>query len=86
VVIRAKDKGTHGWADCVDGFIWVVEQTDMMHIVPVRAIVGLAHLVRKNAASGMINSVLLVHNHVDLHTNRTVYEVTMHESRYAGGR
>jgi len=45
VVIPTKYKDPHGWADCVDGFIRVVKQTDMIHIVPVRAIVGPAHLV-----------------------------------------
>ena len=40
VVIPTKYKDPHGWADCVDGFIRVVQQTDKMHIVPVRAIVG----------------------------------------------
>jgi len=35
VVIPTKYKDPHGWADCVDGFIRVVKQTDKMHIVPV---------------------------------------------------
>jgi len=73
VVIPTKYKDLHGWADCVDGFIRVVKQTDKMHIVPVGAIVGLAHLVRENAASDRINSVWLVNNHVDLDTYWTVY-------------
>jgi hypothetical protein len=34
VVIPIKYKDPHRWADCVDGFIWVVKQIDMMHIVP----------------------------------------------------
>ena len=45
VVIPTKYKDPHGWADCVDGFIKVVKQTDKMHIVPVGAIVGPTHLV-----------------------------------------
>jgi len=45
VVIPKEYKDLHGWADCVDGFIRVVKQTDKMHIVPVGAIVGPAHLV-----------------------------------------
>jgi hypothetical protein len=45
VGIPTKYKDPHGWADCVDRFIQVVKQTDMIHIVPVEAIVGLAHLV-----------------------------------------
>jgi hypothetical protein len=86
VAITTNDKDLHGWVDCVDGFIQVVKQTDMMQIVPVRAIVGLVHLVRENAASGTIDGVLLVDNHVDLHTYRTVYLVTTPESRCAGER
>jgi len=56
VVIRIKFKDIHGWADCVDGFIRVVKLTDKIHIVPVGAIVGPAHLVPEIAASGDINS------------------------------
>jgi len=74
VVIPTKYKDPHGWADCVDGFIRDVKKTDKMHIVPVRAIVGPAHSVRENnAASGRIDSVWLVNNHVDLDTYWTVY-------------
>jgi len=40
VVIQTKYKDPHGWADCVDGFIRVVKQTDKINIVPVGAIVG----------------------------------------------
>jgi len=66
VVIPSKCNDPHGWADCVDGFIRVVKQTGKIHIVPVRAIVGPAHLVReKNAASDRIDSIWLVNNHVD---------------------
>jgi len=35
VVISTKYKDPHGWADGFDGFIWVVKQTNKMHIVPV---------------------------------------------------
>jgi len=73
VVIPTKYKNPHGWADCVDGFIRVVKQTDNMHIVPFGAIVGPAHLVRENAASDRIYSVWLVNKHVDLDTYWTVY-------------
>jgi len=45
VVIPTKYKDLHDWADCVDGFFLVVKQTDKMHIVPVRSIVGRAHFV-----------------------------------------
>ena len=74
VVIPTKYKDPHGWADCVDGFTRVVKQTDTMHkVVPVRAIVGPAHLVQENAASDIIDSVWLVYNHVDFDTYWTVY-------------
>jgi len=73
VVIPTKYKDLHGWADSVDGFIQVVKQTNKMHIVHVGAIVGPAHLVRENAASGGIDSVWLVNNHGDLDTYWTVY-------------
>jgi len=74
VVIPTKYKDPHGWADCVDGFIRIVKQSNKMHIVPVGAIVGPAHLVRENnTASGRINSVWLVYNHVDFDTYWTVY-------------
>jgi hypothetical protein len=72
-VIPTKYKDLHGWADCVDGFIWVDKQTNKMHILPVGAIVGPAHLVRENAALGGMDSVWLVNNHVDLDTNWTDY-------------
>jgi hypothetical protein len=45
VVIPTKYKDRHGWADCVNRFIQVVKQTNKMHIVPVRAIIGPAQLV-----------------------------------------
>jgi len=57
-----------------------------MHIVAVEAIVGLAHLVRENAASDTIDSVWLVNNHVDLDTYWTVYYTYMSGLRYAEGR
>jgi hypothetical protein len=74
VVISTKYKDLHGWADCIDVFIWVVKQTDKMHIVPVGALIGPAHLVRQNyAASDRIDSIWLVNTHVDLNTYWTVY-------------
>jgi len=72
VVIPTKFKDLHSWADCVDGFIQVVQQTNKIHIVSVGTRVGPAHLVQKNAASGGIDSVWLVDNHVDLDTYWTV--------------
>jgi hypothetical protein len=47
LVLPIKYNDLHGWADCVDGFIRVMEQIVMMNIVPVRAIVGPAHLVQR---------------------------------------
>jgi len=73
VVIPTKFKELHGWAECIDGFIWIVEQTNKMHIVRVGAIVGPAHLVRENATVGAIDSVWLLHNYVNLDTNWTAY-------------
>ena len=73
VVIPTKYKDLHGSADCVDGFIRVVKQTNKIHIVPDRAIVGPALLVQKNAALGGMDIVWLVNNYVDLDTYRTVY-------------
>jgi hypothetical protein len=73
VVIPTKYKDLHGLADCVDGFIQVVKQTYKMHIVPVGATVGPAHLVQENAALGGMDSVWLVNNHIDLDANWTVY-------------
>jgi hypothetical protein len=73
VVIATNFKDLHGWADCVDGFIRVVKQTNKMHIVPIRAVAGQVHLGQENSASGGIDSVWLVNNHVDLDTYWTVY-------------
>jgi hypothetical protein len=56
-VIPTKYKDPHGWVDWIGRFIWVVKQTDKIHIVPVGALVGLANLLRKNAASDRINSI-----------------------------
>jgi len=86
VAIPTNQYDPHGWAECVDGFIRVVQQTDKMLIVPVGAIVGPAHLVGENAASDRIDSVWLINHHVDIGTYWTVYSVTMPESWCAGGR
>jgi len=74
-VIPTKYKDHHGWADCVNGFIWVVKLTNKMHIVPGGATVGQAHLVRENTASGDIDGLWLVNIHVYLDTSWTVYEL-----------
>jgi hypothetical protein len=58
-------KYPHGWAGCIDGFIWVVKQTEIMHSLPVGAIIEQEHLVRENAASESIDSIWLVNNDVD---------------------
>jgi len=73
VVIPTQYNDPHGWADFVNRFIQVVRQTVKMHIVHVRAIVRLAHLVQEIAASHRINSVWLVNNYVHLDTHWTVY-------------
>jgi hypothetical protein len=74
VVIPTKYIDAHGRADCVDGFIRVVKQTDTMHVEPVGAIDRPAHLVRENkAALDRIDSVWHVNNHVDLDAYWTVY-------------
>ena len=79
LVISTKFKDPHSWADCVDGFIRVVNETCMMHIIPVRTIVGPAHLLEEDAASDRIDCVWLVNYHVDLDTYLTVYSVTVPE-------
>jgi len=75
VVIPTKFTDPHGSADCFDKFIQVVKQADRMHIVPVGAIVGLAHLGWENVPSDRIDSVWLVNNHVDLDTYWTVNQL-----------
>jgi hypothetical protein len=72
-MIQTKYNDPASWADCVEGFIRVVKQTDKLHIVPVGAIIGPAQLVRENAASDRINSVWRRNDNVDLDTYWTVY-------------
>jgi hypothetical protein len=72
VVIPTKFKHLHSWAECIDGFIWVVTLMNKMHIVPTGAIVGMACLVQENAASGGINSVWDGNNHDHLNSYCTV--------------
>jgi len=52
----------------------VIKQPNKMHIVPFGAIVGPAHLVQENAASGGMDSIWLGNNHVELDTYWTVYQ------------
>ena len=73
VVIPTKYKDLHGSADCVDGFIRVVKQMNKIHIVPIGAIVGPAHLVWENVALCGMDCSCLVNNHVDFDTYWTVY-------------
>jgi hypothetical protein len=74
VVISTKYEDVNGWADCVDGFIRIVKQTDKMQILPIGAIVGPAHLVgENNAVSDRFESVWLVNSYVNLDTFWTVY-------------
>jgi hypothetical protein len=68
-----KYKDPHGWANCIDRFNGVVKPTNIMHSIPVTALVGPAHLERENAVSDRIDSVWLVNNHVDLNTYWTAY-------------
>jgi len=65
VAIWTKYKDTHGWADCVDRFIRIVKQSDMMYIVPFSAIVGQADLMRENAASNRTDSCWIGNYHPD---------------------
>jgi len=73
VVAPKKYIDLHGWSDCIDSFMRVVKQTNKMHIVPVRVMVGPAHGVPENAAWGGIDCAWLVIKHVDLETSRTVH-------------
>jgi hypothetical protein len=68
VALPTKYKDPQCWAECVDGFIRVVKQTNTMHIRPVGAIDAPAHLVQENAASRRVDSEWLVDNRVDLDT------------------
>jgi hypothetical protein len=76
-VIPTNFRDLHGWADCVERFFQVVTQMNMIHIVPVGATVGPAHLIRENAASDGIDSVWLVNIHVDFNTLWTVYSLDL---------
>jgi hypothetical protein len=64
-VIPTKYKEVDSWAKCIVRFIQIVKQMTKMNAVPVRAIIGLVHLLRDNAASSSINSVWLLNIHVD---------------------
>jgi len=75
VVFPTKLKDHHSWADCVDRFIRVVKQTNMLHIVPVRAMVGPAHIVTEKAAASGIDCVWLLSIHVHFDTYRTVHQL-----------
>jgi hypothetical protein len=57
----------------VDGCILIVKQTNKIHIVLFDTFASPAHLVREIAASGGMDSVWLVNNHVDFDTYWTVY-------------
>jgi hypothetical protein len=67
-MILTKQIDLHAWADCVDGFIQIVQQTNQMLIVPMGAIVGQVQLVQENAAIGSIDNIGLVNNLVDVNT------------------
>jgi len=72
-MITTQYKVEHGWANCIDGFRKVATHTYQLHIIRIGAMVGPAHLVEENPASGSIDSVCLVNNHVVLDTYWTVY-------------
>jgi hypothetical protein len=69
VVIPTKYKDFNCCADCVHGFIRIVKQINSTHIVSSGAVFVPAHLVGENAASGGIDSVWLVNDHVELNTS-----------------
>jgi hypothetical protein len=73
VVIRKKFKDFHFCADVVNLFIRLFKLKNNMHILPIGAIVGPAHLARGNDTAGGINCIWLVNNHVDLDTYWAVY-------------
>jgi len=64
MVIPTKYNDSHGWADFVDRLIWVVKQTNQIHIVPIGAAVEPADVKWKNAALCYIDNVWLVYNRV----------------------
>jgi len=66
-------KDLHGWADCIDRVIQIIQQTDERHIVLHEAIVGSRKLVRWNAELDRINTVWFVNNDVDPNIYSTVY-------------
>jgi len=79
VVTPTNYKGLDGWPDCIDRIIRFVNETDMIHNVPVRATVRPAHLVQAKAASDRINSLWLVNSHVRIDTYWTVHQETLTE-------
>jgi hypothetical protein len=42
---------------CIHWFVWIIQQTDKMRIVPVGAIVGLLHLVWEYTASDILDRI-----------------------------
>lgn len=85
-MIPTKYNDRSGWAECVDWFIGVVRQTDMIYIVPVGTIVGLAQMVQQNSALDRNDSRWLVNIHVVFGTYWMVFYVTMPELRFSQGR
>jgi len=79
IVIPTRFEELYGWTDCIDGFSQTVKQTSKIHYVPVRAIVALSNVERKNAASDTIDTVWLLNNRVDLDIYSSVDQVTMPE-------
>jgi hypothetical protein len=73
LVIPTMFQDIHGWADCVEVFIWGVKPMNKMRIVIVGGIIRPAHLVQEDLLSGGIDSVWCVNNHVDFDLYWTVY-------------
>jgi len=69
VVIPTQYKDLNSYADFIDGFLWAVKQTEIIHSIPVRGIVGPVHFVWVTAPLDRINGVWVVTNHVDLDTH-----------------
>jgi len=73
VVIWTKFKEFHAWDECIHEFIQIVKQMNMMHIVPIVAIVVPEQMMLENNATGSINSIWIVNNYVNLNADWTVY-------------
>ena len=75
VVSSTKSKDLHCWAGCVDKFIQMFKLSDMLHIVPVGAIIGPVHSKQENGTSDRSDSIWVGNNQVDLDSYCTVYQL-----------